>query len=432
MNLQKLKSWSKKKKVLVGVIIVTILVLIIVGVKIRNNNLKDQVENVNQTYEVSLMNLSQVYSTTGTIASKNEITLDSPFSSEEFILDVIVGNSVNEGDIIGHFDDRDIKIDLLNQERTVLSLEYQLKQLKGEGNKQFLSGLQNTSSSYDSAKQTYETNLELYGTGAISLSELNNSQDAMDNAYASYDVSRSQYYGFDMENEIAMLEKSLAVEQIKLEKLQQDFESVELKAPMTGVVSQVFVESSDSVVQGQQLITFVDLEHLEVVAQISQYEVGALEEGQQAFLTVLGNENIRGSGNISLVYPTGTSSGSEVSFTTLIDVIKASDALRPGFSVTIDITLASAEDALVVPYDALNKTPTGYSVTRLLGENEEDISVTTGVESDLMIQIFSEEIAAGDIVRVYSDIDYSIALEKEGMLLPGGATGPGSGQGIKK
>jgi HlyD family secretion protein len=423
------KQYSKKKKIVSAIALVVVLLIsatILKSTVFKANEVDAAAEF--QEYVVSETNLSQTYSTSGNVGSKVDKTVIAPFSSDSFIFEVEVGDIVKAGDLIGTFDASDIKVALLNQEKTVLNQEYQMEQLKNEGNKSYLSSLESSKINYESAQKTYDMNLELFKSGGISQTELDSSKDALNNAYNSYDVERGQYYGFDLENEIEMLEKSLEVEQITLSKLQSDFEDVELRAEFSGTIVDSFVENGDPVSNGEDIYQIMDLNALEIISQISEYEINDLGEGQSVIITIMGDETSISKGVISKVYPSGVISSSEVSIKTVIDIVKADEKLIPGFSTNLEIIIASKENALVVPYDALVKTPTGYSVIKLTNGEEKIIPVMTGVESDLMIEIISEEIAAGDTVKVMSSIDFSSVQKNGGMMIPGA----GKGAGVRK
>lgn len=372
-----------------------------------------------QEYELKLMDINQTYSTTGNVSSKVDKIITAPFTSEKFTLAVDIGDELEKGDIIGIFDDSDIRINLLIQEKSVISIEYQLDQLKSEGNKSYFSSFESSRISYENAKEIYEKNIELYNSGAISFSELESSKDAMNNSQYTYDLNSSRYYGFNLQNEIEILEKTLEVEKIRLEKLNDDFEEVELTAENSGTIVDIFVESGDSVNVGQNLYRIMDLDELEIITQISEYEIKDIKEGQKVIVTILGDDSVITMGKIIKVYPSAFVSGNDATVNIVIDLINPDSALMPGFSTNVEIMIANKKNAKVVPYDALISSPKGYTVIKVVDGEEQIIPVTTGIESDLMIEIISDEINEGDIVKVMSTIDFSNDTKDGEMMFPG-------------
>ncbi len=325
----------KKKRIIIGVIIVVVILGIFLF--LRNSSKNDAISEEAQTqeYQVALKDITQSYSTSGNVYSKIDKTVRAPFNSERFTLSVDIGDEVKKGDVIGVFDDSDIRINLLTQEKTVANIEYQLTQLNNEGNKSQLSSLENSRSSYESAKATYEKNMSLYNAGAVSLSELNASKDAMNNAYNNYESNRGVYYGFDMENEVEMLEKTLEVERIRLAQLEEDYQKVELLSENDGTIVDIFIDSGDSVMMDQEMYQIMDLNQLEVITEISEYEIKDVQLGQEVIVTTLGDDTVNAKGVIKTIYPKANVSSSDVTVTVKIDLIKPSAALRPGFSTNL-------------------------------------------------------------------------------------------------
>ncbi|MBN2259926.1 MAG: efflux RND transporter periplasmic adaptor subunit [Clostridiales bacterium] len=415
-----MKTVSKKKKIISITIIAILLIIGYMAVK-KINNAKAILldEDIALEYTLVLKDISQTYSTSGSVSSKVDKIIKSPFSSESVDFIVEVGDEINKGDVIAVFDDSDVKVSLLLQEKTVLNLESQLNQIMDEGNKSYLSSMESARIAYESAKAAYDQNLLLYETGGISLRELDASEDEMGNAYNNYDYNRSKYYGYNLETEVKILEKSLEVERINLAQLQNDYENIEMKSEIHGTIVALYAESGDSISQGQNIYEIMDLNSLEVISQISEYEINQIEEGQEVIITVSGNNGIQSKGIVRQIYPSADSSGSEVSVVTVIDIINPDPILKPGFSANLEILIDSKKEAKVVPYDALINTPKGYSIIKIVDGEEIVIPVETGVESDLMIEIISDQISEGDIIKVISTVDFTTMKQNDGMFVPG-------------
>lgn len=410
-----------KKKTKIGLIVIAVVLLLGYFGYQKLFNTKDSESETSQTqeYTVTLMDINQTYSTSGSVSSKVNEIIKAPFNSENFTLAVDVGDEVKKGDLIGTFDDSDIKIILLTQEKTVLNIESQLMQLKSEGNKSYFNAFESSRVSYENANESYEKSLELYNAGAISFSELEASKDAMNNAQHTYNLNSSRYYGFNLQDEIEILEKTLEVEKIRLEQFENDYDKVNLLAENDGTVVDLFVGSGDYVNAGQNLYQIMDFSMLQIVTGISEYEIKDIREGQEVVVTILGDDSVRTMGNISKIYPSAFVSGNDVTVSVVIDLIDPDKALKPGFSTNIEIMIASKKNAKVVPYDALTSSPKGQIITKIVDDVEKMIPVKTGVESDLMIEIISDEIKEGDTVKVMSTIDFSKLNDDNEMRFPG-------------
>jgi len=410
----------KKRKIIVLLVLIMLLIGVFYGYQRVNEKKKMELEKEKtQEYKVTLMDIDQTYSTSGQVFSKVDKTIRSAFESEECTLTVEIGDVVKAGDLVGTLNDSDIRIGLLTQEKTIMGIESELNRLKSEGNKGYLSSLESARTSYNNAKEVYEKNVNLYSAGAISLSDLEASEDQKNNTYRTYDSERGRYYGFDLQNEIVILEKTLEIEQLRLAKLEDDYEMVRLTAENDGTIVGLFIESGDPVEMRQELYQIMDLGQLEIVTEISEYEIKDIKEGQEVMITTLGDESVKSMGRISKIYPSANVSGPDVTVSVVVDIPESNSTLKPGFSTNLEIMIASKKNAKVVPYDAIITSEKGHMIIKLVDGKEKKILVETGVESDLMIEVISDELNEGDTIIVMSTIDFSGEQFKDRSKMPG-------------
>lgn len=387
-----------------------------------------------QEYILKRMAIEEELSTSATIVSKYSQQLKAGFNSETIDLKVAIGDEVIEGDVLAILDTGNIELQILTREKHIEDLEAQIDQLKREGKTRLATALVNAKATYENYKVTYEKNLKLYEAGAISRNELDGSKLSMDRAYNDYILNQSNYASFDFEGEIELIRNQIEIERENVEQLDLEKSEATIRAPFNGVVTNIFVDDNQAVNPEEPIVEIMDLSQLEAEAEISEYEIVKVKIGQTVVISTLGDRKKTYEGAVSMIYPSGIVEGSEVYVLVIVDITNPDEGLKPGFSCTLDILLSGSENALVVPYDALKRINDDYFVSKL---NEDgsitDVEVETGIESNLMIEVISDDLEEGDVVLVMSEIKIEIH-QPEGPFqeeAPGRPSGGKNGNGGK-
>lgn len=425
----------KNKKVMVLLLILLIGASVYYGYnKSSVASLKSQdmtKETTTTAYTVKSMSIGESIDTTGRVKAKKEADISSKIESDNIVLNVEIGDQVKAGDVLAVLDRSDIELQILSKNQQVLEAESNLSDLKKGGNLSYKNTYYNTKAIYENKKNTYDTNVILFEALSISEIELKNSKTDMDKAYNDYNYAKNRYEAFDLNSEIAILKSTLDIHNKNLELLQNNLEKASIIAPFDSIVTDVFVSNGDSVREDAQIMHLMDVSELIVELDVSEYEVYKVIEGQVVTISPYGNSEKIYKGIVNKIYPSGSADDDQSYVKVEIGVLKSDATLKPGFSVTLNIQISQKDKALVVPYDALIKTNKGYFLSKI---NEDGTSskllVETGIESDLFIEVLSDELKEGDNLLVMSQIDFSKA--KDGLKLPGVTKLPrGGGSGGK-
>ncbi len=412
----------KNKRVLMvlGALLAIIVIALILGFPGGD---KVETDAQTQVFTVEKRDIEETFETTGIIAASEEAVIVAPFTSGDLEIKVQIGQRVEAGEVLGILDTEEIEELVRATEISLLNYESQRKQLFSQTNLSYVNSLAVSKASYEEASKDYEANLSFYETGSISKQVLDQSKDLVDQAYNDYLLSQKKYEGYDVSSEIAILDKSIESELKKLEGLKEDFEQARIKSPIEGTVTSLEGEDLRNISKDATLFTVTNLEALEVEVAVSEYEVHQLAEGQSAMVYTLADSTRRYPGTVSQIYPVGDVQGSEVTVTIIVTLDEVDANIKPGFSAGLEILVAQAKEALVVPYDAILLTPEGSRVMKTDAQGSEvPVVVQTGIESDLMIEVMGEGLKEGDQVLVYSTIDLT-------RTSAGGFPVPGSGRG---
>ncbi|MEC6748502.1 HlyD family efflux transporter periplasmic adaptor subunit [Marinilactibacillus sp. XAAS-LB27] len=190
-------------------------------------------------------------------------------------------------------------------------------------------------------------------------------------------------------------------------------------ANFNGTITEVNVseeEPDNNAQQGQASIVLADLNNLEVMIQLSRSDANLVEIDQPVLLTY-SNEEYQGT--VSQINPVATQEQSQVGSTTSLGAVVTFDdqpeGLIAGFEIDADITVASADQALIVPIEALNydenNQPYVYTV---VDQTAQRVEIETGIQSNTTIEV-TNGLSEGDqvILSPGDDVTQDTQVELE-------------------
>lgn len=194
-----------------------------------------------------------------------------------------------------------------------------------------------TSATLEGLEQEYDRQSSLYADQIASQKAYQQSKTAFETASASMAALREKLrlLGIDPE--------SLSAENITAD--------IELKAPFSGQVSQIFAENGQWLGNDQNALEIIDTEKLQIETQIFEKDLYNIEVGMDAKIRPVIHQQMVYKGQISHISPQlGTSTRST---TAIIQLIKADEIqLKPGMHVTIDI-ITSLKPHAALPASAI-------------------------------------------------------------------------------
>lgn len=149
---------------------------------------------------------------------------------------------------------------------------------------------------------------------------------------------------------IARLRVNLAEQQVRL--AQQLIGRLTVRAPASGTVTSVLTTQGAGVDAATPLVRVQDLDHLVISVNLTEFDIGRTRVGAAARVSAdaLGGRPYAGS--VADVAMSGSVTGGVVTFPVIVSVDDA-EGLRPGMSVSVRVVVASREDVVVLPLDAV-------------------------------------------------------------------------------
>ena len=210
----------------------------------------------------------------------------------------------------------------------------------------------------------------------------------------------------------------------ELEEAKEQRENLIILAPCDGVIASVeALEVGLSVTAGTTLLSILEGEDMTLTIAVDELDVVSVQEGQPVSITVDALSDLTVEGTVEKIAPVGSGESGVTTYDVKLSFDAAGTGIRAGMNATGEILVASVEDALYIPVEALMTVNDQYCVLTASGSYQ---PVETGIMNDEYVQILSG-LEAGDLVCYESDASSSSAtsMDMGGMVVVdmGGMTG---------
>lgn len=453
------KKKSKKTIIIIIVIMAVLLLLIAIGKVISSvskgmqaamENMASQNEDV---YQVIKQDVEQEITTSGTVIGISKDAYTSPVTAKVEDIKVEVGQIVSKGDVLLTYDASELgdnltKVKIQAQsERAAGNESYEaankaagkvseakkkIKTLKKE-----ISDIKKKVASLTKKVEKYEEQMEAVkntdavkdnGDDSVDVTEETGGQglsDADSKAYkkAVSDLQKQNEKLAAKQEELAQQESIVAANEdvtvsdsakaqinasnqlsdMNVDDAQESLDAAEagITAAADGIVESIDVVKGAYANETQTLMTIINADSIGVEFSISKDDLGAITTGQKARVVIAGNEYEGTIDYVSRVAVsdmtmTGNNTSGTIKGRILID--NPDDNIYIGVSAKAYIFVGKSEQALVIPYEALNTDIDGDFVYVVNKENLiERKDITVGIYSDEYYEVI-DGIDEGDKV----------------------------------
>ena len=304
---------------------------------------------------------------TGTIEPVSTVSLS--FENAEIIKKIFVkvGDHVTTGQLLAEQEGDSLQLQMIQNSASlkgaVAKLELIKKGSKAEDIAQSEANLSMAQSAYDLAKSKLESNQKLFDEGVISQFDL----DTVKNEYASAEGKLKQAEEAlkslrngnrqeDIDAQAAEVESSNA----RLQIAQKDLAGIKMVSPMDGIVSEVnggegqrATANNNSTSGGSSGFMVVISEALQVNAQVNEADIGKLEVGQKAELTVNSFPNKTFTGKVISISPQATTISNVQVYDTVIQLDEEQQGLKAGMPTNVNIIISRHQNTLTIAKGAV-------------------------------------------------------------------------------
>ena len=438
-----IKKIKHKKRLMVIVILVIIISLIGFSVS------KPKVKVVTDYVELKKDTLIKNVNTTGEVESNYKVNVYSTLNNTIKEVKVDVGDKVNEGDILCVLDsttiEREIsetaknveldkakaKVNLDDKKQAYDNASYILNNNINSSIKDCEEALNTAKIKLDDCNREYERKKALYDSGASPQSELDQAKSQLDTAQSDFDKSqvdlehakvkaKQEVETAKNEYEQAVIDYSSNKDEITLQGKKDDLGRCVIKAPCSGTIT----EANATVGNAAEGILFKieDLDDPVIVIDIKEVDINKIMEGQEVEVStdacdddefaigkvtsisdaVKSPENMSSSKSNSSSNNSSTSSNSSVFEGKIkLDDPEGNSFIKVGMSAKANVILDKREDIFAVPFTSILEEDDGKYI-KIAQKNDDgtytvrSVPVTTGLETDISVEIESDDIKDGD------------------------------------
>jgi len=481
---------DKKKSIILGSAALILVVLLVVFLTTRGNG---QEENAVQAEIVTLTSgtFSQTIDVVGTVRAVPSATLAFETSGIVSPLEISVGDSVKQGDVLLTLDASSLPSSVLQAQSDLLDAQYELDKLMVADSLLQEAALALDDAEYDyaakkqmrdywnfnntseeridaaraayqqseedlwNAQHAYEALSDLADDDAKKIAAdeaVDAAQLARDKAYRNINYLLGRTYDHTVETDFiefdqaeAALEEArvtyekykdnseeIAAAQANVQALQNTVNSAYVIAPFDGVVTDILVDEGDIVSDGTQAVQLDDLTNLVIDISVSEIDINEIEIGQSVSITFDAIPNKEYEGAISKVSQAGDDTSGIVEFTVTISITNADEEIKPGFTAVATVMITEVENAVLVPNLAI-QTMDGSNVVMVVDSENNITTVQVEVEasSDSYSIVRDGALQVGDQVMVFvnaSTSDAAFGMFGLGGMMGGGTMGNGNEQ----
>lgn len=209
----------------------------------------------------------------------------------------------------------------------------------------------------------------------------------------------SWYTSKPTENEIVAVDSELALAQAKYDAANAVLESLQIKAPIDGIVFAVSAESGQTYQAETTLFTIGDPKALEVIANITEEDYPIISVGQSAEVYFDARPDVTVQGRIERIIPKRIE-GDRPRYHIYISLNQVPDGLADGMTADVAITIEKRTGVLCLPRSVVRASGVDeVSLKVWTNQTIETRTVTVGLRGDSDVEIVSG-LSAGEQVVI--------------------------------
>ncbi len=408
------KNFIKRHKVLT-ILVALLLVAAIAGgtVFAVNSRQKNASYSFVRTTTLSKGTLDDSISATGTVISSKTSNVTTSLQYTVKSISVKVGDTVKKGDVIATLDTTQLekqietaKENIEKQEKTAKISYTSAKQSYTEAKSAYESAktaVKSAKSALDAAKKSKSsTGDEQNGTSAYE-----KAQETYTTAKDTLSQAKSKLAEAETKLEQAADDLENAGDDSELEELEDNLDACTIKAGQDGTITAMNATVGSAC--KDTIAKIQDTSQLAVDISIEEADINQAAVGLSCKITTDAATDSY-TGTLTQVDPTASDSGS---FSATVTVTDTDTKLKIGMNATVEIIISSTEDVYQVPIDAVGTDDTGSYLYRQTGGSGVDMTfekvyVTTGAENDYYVEVESDQLADGDVIRSSADLTQGI------------------------
>lgn len=359
----------KKRRKWIVITIVVVLVLAAVGWLVSKHSKANGKDDIVRIEEVKRGDLTERVSATGEIEPKTTVQISAKVSARIIEMPYDEGNVVTCGDananppipasVLLKLDAKDLESQLRLAEagRNAQEAQIEVEKSKIEGSKETLVGLAAT---LEQSQKDLERKKGLFESRDISKADFDQIKYKVDELVAQYESAK---YNLEASKKnLTVMKHNLDAAEARIEEAREYYSYTTIASPINGVVTRVNAKVGEMVMTGTMnnpgtvIMEVSDRSKMLVVAQVDEADVGGLEVGQRATVSVQAFPNAKFKGVVDEIALKHRFSDNRTRYyrtEILLDNDPNVAKLYTGLTADVDIETRKHPDIIKVPSQAI-------------------------------------------------------------------------------
>ena len=361
-----------------------------------------------KTAKAEKESIAQEFSAVGTVAPSEQSTVAASISAQIKQMRLLKNALVHKGEVLAILESNDLQAQRNEAGAALEEAKLNLQTLQNvtvpQTQAQSDKEVNDAKAAVDNTRATYERRRSLYEKGGISLKELEASQLALTNAENAYRLALEN----TKINKSAVNPNSQAIAQARIKQAQDRFQAIdtqarrgEVRAPITGVVTDQFQFEGEFAAQGAKLLTLADIGTVIVKAQFADTVINDLKVGDMVTVLPATAPDERMTGRVTLISRSSDPQSRTVEV--WANFGNPQGLLTSGGAVQFIVSAKSEADAIVVPESAVTLDAANADEGTVMVVDSESVAhekkIKTGIKQGGKIQIL-EGLNEGDTVVI--------------------------------
>lgn len=320
------------------------------------------------------------------------------------------GQHVNKADLLVKLDDSEYRLNLESADAARLKNLSELL-LESQFSEQAEVEQSVDRQEIERAEKEYEDKRQLFRQGQLTEEEL-------EEASRKYELFLIE--SGEKKDEVIAAAKGLTQSEIDVKKARLNLEKTNIRAPFSGIITDIKVSPEEHVSGASELFTLVNIERIQVHAKVLESEIGKMRVGREVELRFSAYPDRIFKGEVKAISP--IVNPDEKTCKVFIDAANPDEDIKPGMHAEVEIVAEIYEKRLLVPQEAILHR----GGRKLVFVHEDGLAkwryVQTGLENEDYAEILPAErqgegVVAGEEVLIEGHFtlahDARIRIEKE-------------------
>ena len=207
-----------------------------------------------------------------------------------------------------------------------------------------------------------------------------------DELFKSQSITETEHEGAQLD--YANARAAVIQAEVQVETARIELDDTDVRAPISGTVieksverGQVISSPTRDVGGGTVLLRMADLELVQVRTLVDETDIGKIQKGLEASITVDAYPNQPFQGEVLKIEPLAETQQNVTMFPVLVRIQNRQGLLRPGMNTEVEIHVGNRQDVLAVPNAALRTRQDVASAAQVLGLDPEEVQKELATQS---------------------------------------------------